>query len=70
MFVEKGVSYPEKAVMNTAKEHLCGQLEIMVDDKACIYVFDRMTDDGYFFLSRLRKMSSSFRSNYKYNPNG
>jgi putative transposase len=37
----------------------------MVDDKACMYMFDRgyldydrfdrMTDDGYFFLSRLRK---------------
>ncbi|MCM3068645.1 transposase, partial [Priestia flexa] len=43
------------------------QLEIMVDDKKCMYVFDRgyldyerfdrMTDDGYFFLSRLRKNS-------------
>jgi putative transposase len=41
------------------------KLEIMVDDKECMYVFDRgyldyerfdrMTDDGYFFLSRLRK---------------
>lgn len=37
----------------------------MVDDKACMYVFDRgyldyerfdrMTDEGYFFVSRLRK---------------
>ena len=51
--------------MTTAKEHDRGQLEIMVDDKECMYVFDRgyldyerfdrMTDDGYFFLSRLRK---------------
>src|SRR5699024_10778978 len=41
------------------------QLEVLVDDKACMYVFDRgyldyerfdrMTDDGYFFVSRLRK---------------
>ena len=63
--MEKGTSYPEKAVMTTAKEHDRGQLEIMVDDKACMYVFDRsyldyerfdrMMDDGYFFLSRLRK---------------
>jgi putative transposase len=63
--MEKGTSYPEKAVITTAKEHDCGQLEVMVDDKACMYVFDRgyldyerfdrMTDDGYFFLSSLRK---------------
>jgi IS4 transposase len=65
VFMEKGTSYPEKAVITTAKEHDRGQLEIMVDDKECMYVFDRgyldyerfdrMTDDGYFFLSRLRK---------------
>jgi IS4 transposase len=65
VFMEKGSSYPEKAVMTTAKEHDRGQLEIMVDDKECMYVFDRgyldyerfdrMTDDGYFFLTRLRK---------------
>ena len=65
VFMEKGISYPEKAMLTTAKEHDRGQLEIMVDDKECMYVFDRgyldyerfdrMTDDGYFFLSRLRK---------------
>lgn len=65
VFMEKGTSYPEKAILTTAKEHDRGQLEIMVDDKECMYVFDRgyldyerfdrMTDDGYFFLSRLRK---------------
>ena len=65
VFMEKGESYPEKAVITTAKEHDRGQLEVMVDDKECMYVFDRgyldyerfdrMTDEGYFFLSRLRK---------------
>lgn len=65
VFMEKGTSYPEKAILTTAKEHDRGQLEIMVDDKECMYVFDRgyldyerfdrMKDDGYFFLSRLRK---------------
>jgi putative transposase len=65
VFMEKGASYPEKAVMTTAKEHDRNQLEIMVDDKECMYVldrgyldygrFDRMTEEGYFFLSRLRK---------------
>ena len=33
VFMEKRISYPEKAVMTTAKEHDRGQLEIMVDDK-------------------------------------
>lgn len=55
VFMEKGTSYPEKAVLTSTKEHDRGQLEIMVDNKECMYVFDRMTDDGYFFLSRLRK---------------
>jgi len=65
VFMEKGVSYPEKAIMTTAKEHDRNQLEIMVDDKECMYVFDsgyldyerfeQMTDDGFFFLTRLRK---------------
>ena len=65
VFMEKGISYPEKAIMTTAKEHDRNQLEIMADDKECMYVFDRgyldyerfdrMTDDGFFFLTRLRK---------------
>ena len=41
VFMEKGTSYPEKAVITTANEHDRGQLEIMVDDKECMYVFDR-----------------------------
>ncbi|WP_282023386.1 transposase, partial [Priestia flexa] len=51
--------------LTNAKEHDRGQLEVLVDDKECMYVFnrgyldyerfDRMTDDGYFFVSRLRK---------------
>lgn len=65
VFMGKGTSYPEKATLTTAKEHDRNQLEVMVDDKECMYVFDRgyldyerfdrMTDDGYFFLTRLRK---------------
>lgn len=65
VFMEKGTSYPEKAVLTNAKEHDRNQLEVLVDDKECMYVFDRgyldyerydrMTDDGYFFLTRLRK---------------
>src|SRR5699024_11819251 len=65
IFMEKGTSYPDKAVLTNAKEHDRNQLEMLVDDKECMYVFDRgyldyerfdlMTDDGYFFLTRLRK---------------
>jgi len=65
VYLEKGCSYPDKAVLTNAKEHDRGQLEILVDDKECMYVFDRgyldyerfdrMTDDGFFFVSRLRK---------------
>src|SRR5699024_7421478 len=48
-----------------AKEHDRGLLEVLVDDQECMYVFDRgyldyerfdrMTDEGHFFVSRLRK---------------
>lgn len=65
IFMEKGYSYPDQAVLTNAKEHDRGQLEVLVDDKECMYVFDRgyldydrfdrMTDEGYFFVSRLRK---------------
>lgn len=65
VFLEKGCSYPDKAVLTNAREHDRGQLEVLVYDKECMYVFDRgyldyerfdrMTEDGFFFVSRLRK---------------
>ena len=65
VFMEKGLSYPDKAVLTNAIEHDRGQLEVFIDDKECMYVFDRgyldyerfdlMADDGYSFVSRLRK---------------
>lgn len=65
VYLEKGCSYPDKAVLTNAKEHDGGQLEVLIDDKECMYVFDRgyldyerfdrMTDDGFFFVSRLKK---------------
>jgi len=65
VFMDKETVYPEKAVITTAKEHDRNQLEILVDDKEAMYVFDRgyvdyerfdrMTDDGFFFVSRLKK---------------
>ncbi len=41
VFLEKGCSYPDKAVLTNAKEHDRGQLEVLVDHKECMYVFDR-----------------------------
>lgn len=51
--------------MTNAKEHDRGKLEVLVDDKEAMYVFDRgyvdykrfdtFTDDGFFFVCRLRK---------------
>src|SRR5690625_1145519 len=65
VFMEKDNVYPDKAIMTTADEHDRNQLEVLVDDKEAMYVFDRgyvdyerfdrMTDDGYFFVSRLKK---------------
>ena len=65
VFMDKDNVYPEKAVITPAKEHDRNQLEVLVDDKEAMYVFDRgyvdyerfdrMTDDGYFFVSRLKK---------------
>jgi len=65
VFMDKDTVYPEKAVITTAKEHDRNQLEVLVDDQEAMYVFDRgyvdyerfdrMTDDGYFFVSRLKK---------------
>src|SRR5699024_8726351 len=65
VFMEKELSYPDQAVLTNAVERDRGQLEVLIDDKACMYVFDRgyldherfdrMKDDGYIFVSRLRK---------------
>lgn len=65
VFMGEDNAYPDKAIMTTAVEHDRNQLEVLVDDKEAMYVFDRgyvdyerfdrMTDDGYFFVSRLKK---------------
>lgn len=65
VFMDKDNVYPDKAIMTTADEHDRNQLEVLVDDKEAMYVFDRgyvdyerfdrMTDDGLFFVSRLKK---------------
>lgn len=43
VFMEKGISYPEKAVLTNAKEHDRNQLEVMVDDKEYMYVLTEAT---------------------------
>lgn len=65
VFNEEGSPYPDKEVMTNAKEHDRGQLEVLVDDKEAMYVFDRgyvdykrfdsFTDDGLFFVCRVKK---------------
>jgi len=65
VFMDKRLSYPDQAVITSAKEHNRGQLEVLVNEQSCMYVFgrgyldyvrfDRMTDGGYLFVSRLRK---------------
>lgn len=67
--MDKDTTYPDKAIITTAREHDRGQLEVLVDDKEAMYVFDRgyidygrfdrMTDDGFFFVSRLKKNAVS-----------
>ncbi|ULG71483.1 IS4 family transposase [Macrococcus brunensis] len=57
-------SYPDDFYLTNACENDQNHLELLVDDKECMYVFDRgyvqysrfdeMTDEGYFFVSRLR----------------
>src|SRR5690625_3173705 len=65
VFMDKNTVYPDKAVITPAKEHDRNQLEVLVDDKEAMYMFDRgyvdderfdrITDEGYFFVSRLKK---------------
>ena len=57
--------YPNQAIISNTIEHGCGQLEVLVNDKASIHIFDsgyldyeqldRMTNEGDFFVLRLRK---------------
>lgn len=39
--MDKQKIYPDKVTITNAKEHDLNQLEILVDDKEAMYVFDR-----------------------------
>lgn len=64
VMMDQHMTYPDQLTITPAKEHDRGQLEVLIDDKNATYVFDRgyidyerfdrMTDDGYFFVSRLK----------------
>ncbi|WP_246218531.1 DUF4372 domain-containing protein, partial [Litoribacterium kuwaitense] len=41
VFMDKDTVYPVKAIITTAKGHDRNQLEVLVDDKEAMYVFDR-----------------------------
>lgn len=53
IFMEDGCSYPDQAFLTNAKEHDRGQLEVLIDDKECMYVFDR----GYLDYERFDRMT-------------
>ena len=65
VFMNKDTVYPDKVEITNAKEHDRNQLEVLVDDRYAMYVFDRgyldyeqfdrMTNDAHFFVSRVRK---------------
>lgn len=65
VFIDKGLSYPDQAVITNAIKHDRGQLEVFLDDKEYMYVFDhgnldyerfyRKTGDWYFLISRFLK---------------
>lgn len=67
VFDEKGAHYPDKEIITNAKESDRNQLEILVDDKDVMYVFDRgymdygqfdkYADEGLFFVCRLKRNS-------------
>src|SRR5699024_2082411 len=52
VFMERGLSYPDQAVITNAIKHDRGQLEVLIDDKSCMYVFDR----GYLDYERFDRI--------------
>ncbi|WP_053083774.1 transposase [Rubeoparvulum massiliense] len=64
VMMDQHMTYPDQLTITPAKEHDRGQLEVLIDDKNATYVFDqgyidyerfdRMTDNCYFFVSRLK----------------
>lgn len=64
-FMGKGQVFPEKAVITPAQVHDRTQLDVLVDEKNAMYVFDRgyidyqafdrFSEDGMFFASRLKR---------------
>jgi len=65
VFMDKDTVYPEKAIVTPAHVHDHTQLEVLVDEKEVMYIFDRgyvdyerfdrFCDEGIFFASRLKK---------------
>jgi IS4 transposase len=65
VFMDQEHVYPDQAVITPASEHDSTQLEVLVDEKDAMHVFDRayvdyetfdrFFDEGIFFASRLKK---------------
>lgn len=60
-FMEKGLSYPDKAVLTNVIEHDLRQLEVFVDDKEYLYVFDC----GYLEYKRFDLTTDEIADVYK-----
>lgn len=64
-YLDKDNQYPEKFAITNASEHDCNHFEILVDKTEATYMvdrgyfdyrlLDRMTRDGYFFVTRIKK---------------
>ena len=65
VFMDKETVYPDKAVITPAMDHDRTQMEVLIDEKEAMYVFDRgyvdyekydrYGDEGIFFATRLKK---------------
>lgn len=65
VFLDPDTVYPEKATITPAAEHDRNQLEVLVDDRVAMDVFDfgyidvkqfdHFADDDCFFVSRVKK---------------
>ena len=63
--LKPGDVYPDKVTVTNASVHDVNQLEILIDQKLATYIFDRgyldfelfdrLANDGFFFVSRIKK---------------
>ena len=80
-YIGNGDTYPDKAVITNASVHDVNRLEIVVDEKLAINIFDRgyldferfdeLSHDEFFFVSRIKKNTLvRILEEYKVSPGG